>query len=70
MGLALGWDHTLMLSQEGNIYSCGSAKEGQCGQGARKDVIEPTFIQVLDKVFAKIEAGGNSSAAITGTYNI
>lgn len=33
INIALGSEHSLILSEEGTIYSCGSGKEGQHGLG-------------------------------------
>ena len=38
--------HTLVLTEEKEVFSFGSGNHGECGQGDLKDVHIPTFIKL------------------------
>ncbi|KRX09980.1 Regulator of chromosome condensation 1/beta-lactamase-inhibitor protein II [Pseudocohnilembus persalinus] len=59
--IASGQQHSLFLSQEGNIYSCGYNKSYQLGLGHRNTVPIPTKIISTNK-FKEISAGNHSAA--------
>lgn len=44
-----GHGHNLCLDNNGNIYSFGWNKDGQCGDGTRKNILKPQIIQYLAK---------------------
>jgi alpha-tubulin suppressor-like RCC1 family protein len=42
--IAAGWAHSLLLSNDGNIYSFGFGEDGQLGHGNNRSLTEPTKI--------------------------
>lgn len=64
--VAVGAEHTLALSSNGDVYAWGSNSEGQLGLGHTNHVREPTLITVLQgKNVRQISAGRCHSAAWT-----
>jgi len=61
-----GDEHTLLVSDDGNVYSMGRGREGQLGLGSRLDVREPTRIESLnDEVVEEVCCGALHSACRT-----
>ncbi|KAI3377882.1 hypothetical protein L3Q82_008463 [Scortum barcoo] len=64
--VAVGAEHTLVLSSTGDVYTWGSNSEGQLGLGHTNHVREPTVVTVLQgKNIHQISAGRCHSAAWT-----
>ncbi|XP_075939248.1 putative E3 ubiquitin-protein ligase HERC1 [Anarhichas minor] len=62
--VAVGAEHTLVLSSTGDVYTWGSNSEGQLGLGHTNHVREPTVATVLQgKNIHQISAGRCHSAA-------
>ncbi|XP_015230673.1 PREDICTED: probable E3 ubiquitin-protein ligase HERC1 [Cyprinodon variegatus] len=64
--VAVGAEHTLVLSSGGDVYAWGSNSEGQLGLGHTNHVREPTLVTALQgKNINQISAGRCHSAAWT-----
>ncbi|XP_047218559.1 probable E3 ubiquitin-protein ligase HERC1 isoform X5 [Girardinichthys multiradiatus] len=64
--VAVGAEHTLVLSSTGDVYAWGSNSEGQLGLGHTNHVREPTLVTALQgKNINQISAGRCHSAAWT-----
>uniref|UniRef100_A0A3Q1JCX7 HECT-type E3 ubiquitin transferase n=1 Tax=Anabas testudineus TaxID=64144 RepID=A0A3Q1JCX7_ANATE len=64
--IAVGAEHTLVLSSTGDVYTWGSNSEGQLGLGHTNHVREPTLVTALQgKNIHQISAGRCHSAAWT-----
>ncbi|CAG5849679.1 unnamed protein product [Menidia menidia] len=64
--IAVGAEHTLVLSSTGDVYTWGSNSEGQLGLGHTNHVREPTLVAALQgKNIHQISAGRCHSAAWT-----
>ncbi|XP_028298817.1 probable E3 ubiquitin-protein ligase HERC1 isoform X3 [Gouania willdenowi] len=64
--VAVGAEHTLVLSSSGDVYTWGSNSEGQLGLGHTNHVREPTLATALQgKRMHQISAGRCHSAAWT-----
>ncbi|KAG7482603.1 putative E3 ubiquitin-protein ligase HERC1 isoform X2 [Solea senegalensis] len=64
--IAVGAEHTLVLSSTGDVYTWGSNSEGQLGLGHTNHVREPTLATALQgKNIHQISAGRCHSAAWT-----
>uniref|UniRef100_A0A3B4EYC5 HECT-type E3 ubiquitin transferase n=1 Tax=Pundamilia nyererei TaxID=303518 RepID=A0A3B4EYC5_9CICH len=64
--VAVGAEHTLVLSSTGDVYTWGSNSEGQLGLGHTNHVREPTLVTTLQaKNIHQISAGRCHSAAWT-----
>ena len=62
--MALGMEHSLLISTTLELYSWGRNHRGQLGLGTTTDTSEPTFVAALSKASA-VAAGEDHSAAIT-----
>ena len=66
MQASCGYTHTLLLTGEGQVHSCGSAEKGLLGHGNTVSVYFPKLITALRAVKIKhVECGGFHSVAIT-----
>ncbi|XP_056135403.1 probable E3 ubiquitin-protein ligase HERC1 isoform X2 [Lampris incognitus] len=64
--IAVGAEHTLVLSATGDVYTWGSNSEGQLGLGHTNHVREPTLVMALQgKNINQISAGRCHSSAWT-----
>uniref|UniRef100_A0A4W5KYU1 Uncharacterized protein n=1 Tax=Hucho hucho TaxID=62062 RepID=A0A4W5KYU1_9TELE len=64
--VAVGAEHTLVLSSTGDVFTWGSNSEGQLGLGHTNHVREPTLVTSLQgKDINQISAGRCHSAAWT-----
>lgn len=60
--MAAGLHHTIVMTQAGDIYVCGSNKDGQLGLGDTDTRTGFTHLQSLsDKNVYRVFAGGNHS---------
>ena len=63
--VAAGWNHTLVLTERGDIYSCGYGSFGQLGLGDDESRTVLTHVTALGpKNVQRIYAGGNHSWAL------
>ena len=63
--VAAGWNHTLVLTERGDIYSCGYGSFGQLGLGDDESRTVFTHVSALGpKNVQRIYAGGNHSWAL------
>lgn len=51
---AAGLAHTLLLSELGDVYSCGWNGEGQLGHGGTKASTEPALVEALTATVTKV----------------
>jgi len=60
--IAAGWNHSLALTEVGDLYACGHALNGQLGLGEKQSKTSFTHISSLGpKNIFKVFAGGNHS---------
>jgi len=61
--IAAGWNHSLVLTEAGDLYSCGYAQYGQLGLGSNHEVKSQFqhVAQLGPRKIYKIFAGGNHS---------
>jgi alpha-tubulin suppressor-like RCC1 family protein len=60
--VAAGWNHSLVLTDRGDLYACGYGLNGQLGLGDKESKTSFTFVQAFSKKnISKIFAGGNHS---------
>lgn len=45
--ISAGGHHTMFLSDEGFVYTCGSANDGQLGLKTKKNVRKPSLVYSL-----------------------
>jgi len=60
--IAAGWNHSLVLSEQGDLFACGYGNHGQLGLNDKES--RTSFTHVADlgpKNIYKIFAGGNHS---------
>lgn len=63
--IVAGWNHSLILTEEGDVWSCGYGFYGQLGLGDDEPRTVFTHINALgNKKICKIFAGGNHSWAL------
>ena len=62
---AAGLAHTLLLSELGDVYSCGWNGEGQLGHGGRGACTEPTLVEALTATVSKVWGQEGVEAACT-----
>ncbi|OAD56521.1 E3 ubiquitin-protein ligase HERC2 [Eufriesea mexicana] len=64
--VACGFDHTLLLAENGDIYSMGMGTRGQLGHNDLEDCDDPRLIEALAGIkVIQISAAGWHSAVIT-----
>ncbi|XP_015194184.2 secretion-regulating guanine nucleotide exchange factor isoform X2 [Lepisosteus oculatus] len=69
--VACGWDFTLLLTDRGTLYSCGSNAFGQLGVGRPlADSAEPLHIQSLSERVVGLAAGLRHALAVTGSGHV
>ncbi len=70
VAIAAGMNHTMCLSDTGDVYCWGSNDQGQLGDGTTTSSLTPKLIESLgagDDPVVKIAAGGRHSVALTGS---
>ncbi|XP_023245825.1 ultraviolet-B receptor UVR8 [Copidosoma floridanum] len=64
--IACGFDHTILLAKNGDVYSIGMGTRGQLGHGDLEDCDEPKLIEALAGLkVLQITASGWHSAVVT-----
>jgi len=62
VAVATGRQHSLILTDEGDVFSCGNNSCGQCGVGLKKDMINsPTKIDYAGPPIKQVACGDNFS---------
>lgn len=68
--IACGWNHTLILVDPNNVYSCGLNKYGQLGLCDFESKLEFTYVETLKgKNVTNIYAGGDHSWFLIDSQN-
>lgn len=69
--VSCGGKHTLILTDDGEVLSCGVGEYGRLGTGSNDDALEPTPIEALaDEDIVQIAAGYDHSLALTANGHI
>ncbi|KAG7189944.1 hypothetical protein KM043_006105 [Ampulex compressa] len=64
--IACGFDHTVMLAENGNVFSMGIGTRGQLGHDDLEDQDDPRLVEALAGIkVVQISAGGWHSAVVT-----
>lgn len=68
--IAAGWNHSLVLTERGDLYACGHGESGQLGIGDTEIIPNFTHVSPMGpKNIAKIFAGGNHTWALLDYQN-
>jgi len=66
VGGAVGKNHTLFLTEDGEVYACGDNKSGQCGIGTNTpQVLVPKKIKFKEGKVTKVACGADFSVLLT-----
>ncbi len=66
--IACGDSHTIILTEDGEVLTCGVGEYGRLGTGILDSVLEPTTVEsLLDHNIVYIAAGSSCSFALTDT---
>ncbi|KAK2588070.1 hypothetical protein KPH14_004135 [Odynerus spinipes] len=64
--VACGFDHTILLAENGDVYSMGMGTRGQLGHGDLEDCDDPKLVEALAGLnVVQISAAGWHSAVVT-----
>lgn len=64
--ISCGLNHTLALTDEGEVYSWGQGLHGALGTGNKRDAFAPKWVtEYLDEPIAQVSAGGSHSTLVT-----
>eukprot|EP00164_Ancoracysta_twista_P004908 GFYU01006672.1.p1 GENE.GFYU01006672.1~~GFYU01006672.1.p1 ORF type:complete len:690 (+),score=188.72 GFYU01006672.1:180-2249(+) len=64
--IACGANHTVVLTDEGDVYSWGGSGDGQLGHGDKKKLVKPKAVQALaGKNISSVACGHRHTAALT-----
>src|SRR5690606_28028060 len=69
VAIARGYDHTLLLSEDGTLYACGDNSVGQLGDGTTDASDTPVEISAFGEVIA-ITASSSASFALTADGDV
>lgn len=61
--VACGWQHTIALTPECEVWSWGSNRRGQCGRGGSERVVPPGRVCIEGRV-CQVSSGWSHSAAV------
>jgi len=68
--VAAGWNHSLALTDSGNLYACGYGANGQLGLGDKESKTQFTLVTTLsNKNITQIFAGGAHSWVVLNGSN-
>jgi alpha-tubulin suppressor-like RCC1 family protein len=65
--VAAGWQHSLALSETGEVYSFGNGAYGQLGHGDQEDQHTPRPIAALQGMRVGIIAAGDQHSLVVST---
>ena len=66
--IAAGWNHSLVLTDKGDLYACGYGGHGQLGTGDKESKTFFCYVQSFgNKNISQIYAGGNHSWVVLDT---
>ena len=67
MQVAAGWSHTVFITADGLVFSCGDNSDGQLGVGDTEDRLVPTLVtgQLQGKTAVYVAAGDDHTLCIT-----
>ena len=69
--MSLGGNHSLILTNRGQVYVCGKGAQGQLGLGMTKNKYEPVLVQaLLSKTVTMVAAGANHSLCLTSRGDV
>lgn len=71
--VACGSEHTLIVTVDGEVLSCGVGEYGRLGNGNAKDAFSPTSLESLlssNTVITQAAAGSNHSVALSSTGTV
>eukprot|EP01035_Chromulina_nebulosa_P020110 gene20110-26110_t len=69
--VSCGRDHTLILTDDGEVFACGSCEYGLLGTGSPTDVYVPISISALhDEHIIRVSASRDHSLALSTTGNL
>eukprot|EP00003_Mantamonas_plastica_P013887 TRINITY_DN2413_c0_g1_i1.p3 TRINITY_DN2413_c0_g1~~TRINITY_DN2413_c0_g1_i1.p3 ORF type:complete len:152 (-),score=60.40 TRINITY_DN2413_c0_g1_i1:55-510(-) len=61
--VAIGQGHTVVLTEDGSVFTWGSGRQGQLGHGTTSDCLTPKLIE-MDVRAVKIAAGSSHTAVL------
>ena len=62
---AVGWHHSVVVDEQGNVYTCGTNSNGQLGVGDTEPRTGFTFVnKLVGRNVSRVYAGGNHTWAI------
>ena len=62
---AVGWHHSVVCDEQGNVYACGTNSNGQLGVGDTESRTAFTFVaKLVGRNVSRVFAGGNHTWAI------
>jgi alpha-tubulin suppressor-like RCC1 family protein len=68
--IAAGWNHSLALTESGDLYACGYGAHGQLGLGDKESKTQFTLVsQMQNKSITSIFAGGSHSWVVLNHMN-
>jgi len=69
--VSCGSEHTLILTDDGEVLSCGVGEYGRLGAGMSKDLYIPSSLDSLDNVkIVQVAAGTNHSMALSADGHV
>ena len=70
-GVACGSRHTIILLEDGNVYSFGKGDYGQLGHGEKKNELNPKLVEALEgKLVKQVACGKGLSMALTSNSRL
>lgn len=69
VGVSCGGWHTVMWTDDGELFACGKGEYGRLGLGDEASVCEPARVNLGDNVKVKSASAGGSHTLILSTHN-